>query len=249
MSAEFPQLAVKHSACRSTGMPSSTRSSYDEEMPAKRNLLIVEDEPLVVALLADSLANEDFNIKTAASAEEATQIARKFDPDIAILDINLGRGVNGIDLAFILSRRHPGIAILLLTQHPDLRTAGFDNSDLPEGCGFLRKQEVRSRADIMNAIDSLVAPHSRDPRQDNNPDRPLAKLTPTQVEVLRMVAQGYTNQEIARQRKTSTRAVEGVLNAVFLTLGIDNSDGINQRVEAVRIFITAAGTPPRNNGI
>ena len=87
------------------------------QVSAKRNLLIVEDEPLVSALLADSLANENFEIRTAASASEATAIVRKFDPDVAILDINLGRGVNGIDLAFILSQQHPGIAILLLTQH------------------------------------------------------------------------------------------------------------------------------------
>ena len=73
----------------------------------------------------------------------------------------------------------------------------------------------------------------------------MANLTPTQIEILRMVAQGYTNQEIANKRSTSTRAVEGVLNAIFLNLGIANSNGINQRVEAVRMFITAAGTPER----
>ena len=220
---------------------------YDEQVRAKRNLLIVEDEPLVAALLTDSLAHEDFDIRTATSAEEATKVAKKFDPDIAVLDINLGRGINGVDLAFILSTTFPGIAILLLTQHPDLRTAGFDKTDLPPGCGFLRKQEVRSRLDIMRAIDTLISSDAKDRRDDVDPERPLGNLTPTQVEVLRMVAQGYTNQEIARQRNTSTRAVEGVLNAVYLALGMDASDGINQRVEAVRIFITAAGTPPRSS--
>lgn len=219
--------------------------SYDEKMAIKRTLLIVEDEPMVAALLADSLATENLEIRTAFSAEEATRAANKFDPDIAIIDINLGRGINGVDLAFILHKTHPGIALLLLTQHPDLRTAGFSSDDLPPGCGFMRKQEVKSRRDIINAINSLVATDPAEFRQDINPYRPLADLTPTQVEVLRMVAQGFTNQEIARQRNTSKRAVESVLNAVFLTLGIDSADGINQRVEAVRIFISAAGTPPR----
>jgi len=212
-----------------------------------RNLLIVEDEPMVAALLSESLANEDFEIRTAVSVKEAIAVTKTFDPDIAILDINLGRGLNGVDLAFILSKQQPGIAILLLTQHPDLRTAGFEKKDLPLGCGFMRKKEVNSRADILKAIDSLVAPNMKQVRQDVNPDRPLASLTPTQVEILRMVAQGFTNQEISRQRKTSSRAVESVLNAIFLNLGIDNSDGINQRVEAVRIFISAAGTPERKN--
>lgn len=227
-------------------MLSQSGSSYTGSMAIKRNLLIVEDEPMVAALLSESLSNEDFEIRTAISVKEAISITKNFDPDIAILDINLGRGLNGVDLAFILSKQHPGIALLLLTQHPDLRTAGFEKKDLPKGCGFMRKQEVTSRADILKAIDSLVAPNVKQVRQDVNPDRPLVSLTPTQVEVLRMVAQGFTNQEIAKQRDTSTRAVEGVLNAVFLNLGIDNSDGINQRVEAVRIFIAAAGTPERS---
>jgi len=214
-------------------------------MDSKRNLLIVEDEPMVAALLADSLASENFNIRTANTAEQAVSIALKFDPDVAILDINLGRGLNGIDLAFILSKQHLGIALLLLTQHPDLRTAGFEKSDLPPGCGFMRKQEVRSRADIITAIENLVGPSERKVRQDIDPTRPLVKLTPTQIEILRMVSQGFTNKEIARQRNTSTRAVESTLNAIFLNLGIANTSEINQRVEAVRIFITNAGTPER----
>lgn len=200
---------------------------------------------MVAALLNDSLASEGFEIRTAASAAEASRVTRGFDPDIAILDINLGHGMNGIDLAYVLSRQHPGIAILMLTQHPDLRTAGFEPSDLPPGAGFLRKDAVRGRADIMKALEALVADRATFVRQDADPSRPLANLTPTQVEVLRMVAQGYTNQEIARRRNTSTRAVEGVLNAVFLALGISNTEGINQRVEAVRLFVSAAGTPDR----
>lgn len=214
-------------------------------MESTRNLLIVEDEPMVAALLTDTLSSENFVIRNARSAEQAVSISEKFDPDIAILDINLGRGLSGIDLAFILSKQHPGIALLLLTQHPDLRTAGFEKKDLPPGCGFLRKQEVKTREDIINAIENLVGPDNTKVRQDIDPTRPLANLTPTQIEILRMVSQGYTNQEIARQRNTSTRAVEGVLNAIFLNLGIDSSNGINQRVEAVRIFITNAGTPER----
>lgn len=200
---------------------------------------------MVAALLNDSLSTQGFDIRTAATAADAKRVTSDFDPDIAILDINLGQGMNGVDLAYVLSQQHPGVAILMLTQHPDLRTAGFEPSDLPAGAGFLRKDAVKGRADIMAALDELVANRADYVRQDSDPRRPLANLTPTQVEVLRMVAQGYTNQEIARRRNTSTRAVEGVLNAVFLALGISNTEGINQRVEAVRLFVSAAGTPDR----
>lgn len=214
-------------------------------MPYRRKLLVVEDEPMVAALLKEMLSHEGFDMRTAQSANEAVQITEDFDPDIAILDINLGRGANGIDLAFILNKQNPGIAILLLTQHPDLRTAGFEEKDLPPGCGFLRKDAVISTKNILDALDKLVADTQGEVRGDSDPDRPLGNLTLTQIEVLRMVAQGYTNQEIANRRETSTRAVEQVLNAVFMALGIDTEGGINPRVEAVRRFIAAAGTPNR----
>lgn len=199
---------------------------------------------MVAGLLQETLAAEGYTIKVANSAAEARVITKTFDPDIAILDINLGAGATGVDLAFILDKQHPGIALLILTQHPDLRTAGFEPSELPAGCGFLRKDAVLSKADILHAIHELIGGVSK-VRYDADPKRPLGNLTQTQVEVLRMVAQGYTNQEIANRRNTSSRAVEQVLNAVFLALGIETADGINPRVEAVRRFISAAGTPDR----
>lgn len=211
-----------------------------------RRLLIVEDEPMVAGLLRESLSTEGFAIEIADSAAKATAIAKKQDPDVAIVDINLGRGTNGVDLAYILSQQHPGIAILLLTQHPDLRTAGFEMSDLPAGTGFLRKDAVISKVNILQALSEIIADNAKEVRQDADPARPLAKLTLTQIEVLRLVAQGYTNQEVAKRRNTSIRAVEQVLNAIFQTLGIDSDSGINPRVEAVRQFISAAGTPDRN---
>lgn len=211
-----------------------------------RRLLIVEDEPMVAGLLKESLSSEGFAIEVAHSAARATAIAKKIDPDVAIVDINLGRGTNGVDLAYILSQQHPGIAILLLTQHPDLRTAGFEITELPAGTGFLRKDAVISKADILHALDEIVSDNAKKVRQDADPERPLARLTLTQIEVLRMVAQGYTNQEVANRRNTSVRAVEQVLNAIFQTLGIDSDSGINPRVEAVRQFISVAGTPDRN---
>lgn len=209
-----------------------------------RRLLIVEDEPLVAALLQEALTSAGFDVQAAHSALEATNVARAFDPDIAVLDINLGAGANGVDLAFILHNQYPGIALVLLTRHPDLRTAGFSKDDVPAGCGFIRKDMITDSKHIVSAIEEVVASQSR-VRQDVDPSRPLSNLTTAQVDVLRMVAQGYTNAEIARRRHTSVRAVEQLLNAVFIALHIEVEGAVNPRVEAVRRFIAAAGTPER----
>jgi DNA-binding NarL/FixJ family response regulator len=61
-----------------------------------------------------------------------------------------------------------------------------------------------------------------------------------------MVSQGYTNSEIAKVRRTSVRAVEQVLNAVFNTLEISVDGELNPRIEAVRKFIAVAGIPERS---
>ncbi len=200
---------------------------------------------MIAGLLQDSLEGEGFTIEVAHSAAEAVVITKRFDPDIAILDINLGRGASGIDLAYILSKQHPGLAILFLTQHPDLRTAGFNESDLPENSGYLRKSTVLGKSEVLAAIEEIVTRLKFEDIAHQDPQRPLANLTSTQIKVLRMVAQGYTNEEIAKRRNTPTRAVEHVLGAVFNSLGIYGEDGVNLRVEAVRLFISAAGTPDR----
>jgi DNA-binding NarL/FixJ family response regulator len=210
----------------------------------QRRLLLVEDEPLVSSLLKEALENSGFEVKTASSAIEATKMARSFDPDIGVLDINLGHGASGVDLAFILHNQYPGIALVLLTKHPDLRTAGFSDADVPDGCGFIRKDMIGDSRSVVAAIEEVIA-HKEQVRHDIDPLRPLGVLTATQVEVLRMVAQGFTNQEIARRRTTSIRAVEQMMTTVFNALEIEVDGPINPRVEAVRRFITIAGTPER----
>lgn len=209
-----------------------------------RNLLLVEDEPLVASLLGEFLEGAGFEVALAHNAIEATKLASKIDPDIAVLDINLGQGASGVELAYILDQKYPGIALMLLTKHPDLRTAGFNENDVPAGCGFIRKDLISDSDSVINAIEGVVANKNK-VRQDVDPGRPLSKLTSGQVDVLRLVSQGYTNAVIAKQRNTSIRAVELMLNAVYTNLGIDVDGDLNPRVEAVRQFITAAGTPKR----
>lgn len=200
---------------------------------------------MVAALLREALQGSGFDVHVASSALDATRVARDLDPDIAVLDINLGHGANGVDLAFILHNQYPGIALMLLTKHPDLRTAGFSKKDVPPGCGFIRKDMITDSAAIARAIEEVVDDQKR-VRQDVDPLRPLGKLTASQIEVLRMVAQGFTNAEIARRRQTSVRAVEQLINAVFTALDIEVDGPLNPRVEAVRRFISAAGTPERS---
>ena len=208
-----------------------------------RRVLVVDDEPIMAALVSNALHSGGFLTRACASVREAREAIVAFDPDAAVIDISLGRGPTGIDLAHVLQRTHPGVAILLLTKHADLRAAGHEPGDLPAGCGLLRKESVGEVGELIGAIEALLAEHAtRRPEQSRGP---LAKLTTRQVAVLRMVAQGYTNPEISRRRGTTTSAVEKMLAAIYSALGIEPSGEISQRAEVIRIFIANAGIPER----
>lgn len=209
-----------------------------------RRLLLVEDEPLVAALLGEALTAGGFDVTVAHGAQEAKKFARTFDPDIAVIDINLGGGATGVDVAYVLDKKFPGIAIVFLTKHPDLRTAGFTQADVPVGSGFVRKDLVTDSKAVTQAIEAVISPRDRQisTQQDSHS---LAPLTKSQLNTLRMVAQGFTNQEIAHRRSTSVRAVEMMLSSIADTLGIPRNSALNPRVEMARQFIQVAGTPDR----
>lgn len=76
------------------------------------------------ALLATVLQDKGFLVEAAADVASARTVVRDFDPDCVLIDISLGSGPSGTDLAFMLSQERPEIALLFLTRHPDLRTAG-----------------------------------------------------------------------------------------------------------------------------
>jgi DNA-binding NarL/FixJ family response regulator len=212
----------------------------------RRRLLVVEDEPLTARLLRDALEGLDFEVAMATSAVEARAVLAEFDPDVALGDLVLGSGPSGADLAHMIHATHPGVGILILTRYPDLRSAGFADDALPPGTGFVRKDMVEDSRYIVAAIDDVVAERAAEPRHDAQPDRPLAVLTPAPHEVLRMMAQGYDNASIASRRACSESSVQNLIAEVYKRLGIDPRNELNPRVEAVRMFASAAGLPDRD---
>lgn len=197
------------------------------------------------SLLADVLTAAGFDVDVASNVVDALESARDFDPDAALLDIALGDGPSGLDLARVLDLKRPDIALIFLTRHPDRRTAGLDAGDIPQGCGFLRKDMVANSQYLVSAIEKVLAENAGEVRHDLAEDRPLANLTRKQLDVLRMAAQGLTNTAIAQRRNTSERSVEALMHAIFVTLGIESHGDVNPRVEAVRQYIDGVGMPER----
>lgn len=211
----------------------------------RRRVLIVEDDRFVGSLLADALTSQGFDTCHVESALAAKKAVETFDPDAAVIDVVLGDGPSGIDLVQVLARERPDIASVLLTRHPDFQDAGFTASQIPEGVAYLRKSMISDTDSLVQAIDEALRGRGAGIRHDKMDKGSLNVLTRNQREVLRLIAQGYSNGEIARRREISVSAVEQNVAAIFRAFDLDVRDSVIPRVEAVRRYIAAAGVPER----
>lgn len=210
-----------------------------------RKLLVVEDEPLMASLLAESLNAANFNVETAPDAAKARKVIDRFDPDILLLDISLGDGPSGVHLAHAIHETRPDIAILILTKHPDAKSATADGLELPPNVGFLRKHLVNDMSYLLNAIEKVLTDRHSEVRQDQPVTSPIAQLGSQAIKVLALVAQGYNNAEIALRMDLSVKSVERWIENIYRDLNIDSKGAINPRVEAARQYYLIAGISHR----
>ncbi len=211
----------------------------------KRTILLVEDDPMLRGLLSTVLASRGFTVFTAATAAEAVTACAAHDPDALIVDIELGPGPTGLDLVSVLLPDRPGVGVVFLTRVPDARFIGAAAPEAQSNIAWLRKQDVADPEQLVAVLDQVLR-GTADPEQSRSdlaPDRPLAGLSRTQVEVLRLVGRGLTNEEIAELRGTTLRGAESLIRRTFLAAGIDTAEG-NPRVLAVRLLATEAALPP-----
>ena len=79
-------------------------------------VLLIDDDPLVRQLLADTLADEGIEVDGLANAEDALVLLGAGQvPDVLVADIDLGPGLSGLDLAGIARERHPAVEVVLIS--------------------------------------------------------------------------------------------------------------------------------------
>ena len=212
-----------------------------------RKVLVVEDDPLLRSLIADGLSGSGFKVEVAANAVEAKQAILNFDPDVALLDIELGTGPTGLDVAEYITQQKPHIAIVMLTHLPDPRFAGEDSKSIPKRAAYIRKETITQPGVLVDIVESVLRDEVHSGlRHDLDPDRPLGGLSKSQISVLRSIALGLSNQEIAEQRDSTVRAVEHLIRRTLTAAGIEGDPTVSTRTAAARAYIEAAGLPIEN---
>ena len=200
-------------------------------------ILIADDHGVLRAGLR-ALLNAEPDLEVvgeAADGHEALRLTKALHPDILLLDISMP-GPGGIEVTQRVKQTLPGTRILILTVHED---EGLLREAIRAGAaGYIVKRAVES--ELINAIhavwrgDLYVHPAMtrallKDLQPPSSPERtPVEPLTPRETEVLRLIAQGYTNRQIAEKLTISVRTVE------THRANITGKLGLRSRVELVR---------------
>jgi DNA-binding NarL/FixJ family response regulator len=208
-------------------------------------VLVVEDEEFTRSLIVNALQSVDIEVVLeSASATYALKTATRMKLDAAILDLNLGRGPTGLDLALGLRRNLPNIGIVFLTSYKDPRLLSANSTMAPYGSMYLQKSSIRDISKIKRAIERSVEMSTDAQVRSNIPLRNLAHtndLTDVQIEIVKMVSEGMSNQEIAKSRNVTEKSIEQTLSRILKKANIEMDDKKNRRVELALYYLRQTG--------
>lgn len=182
-------------------------------------VLIVDDHPMLrdgIRGVIDRQADMTV-IGEAGSGEDGVRLAGELAPDVIIMDIQMP-GMDGIAAIGAIRRAHPQTAILVLTTYPGDRQAF---RALKAGAsGYMLKSCIRSELiDAIRAVRDGLRPIDEEVGFDEQNPRREPVLTEREIEVLRLVADGHPNKQIARLLSVSVDTVKVHLKHIFEKLG------------------------------
>ncbi len=180
-------------------------------------ITLTDDHPLVLAGMKALLqAVDDIEIVgEATDGQTALDIIRQVTPDIAILDISLP-GISGLEVARTVATQLPQVRLLALTVHEDhayvqpMLQAGARGYLLKRSAADELERAVRAIASGGLYLDPAIAEKALPSSAGAHPsaETTASELTPRESEVLRFIAQGFSNKEIAGQLNISIKTVE-----------------------------------------
>ncbi|CAH0175921.1 response regulator transcription factor [Microbacterium sp. Bi128] len=210
-------------------------------------ILICEDSVLLREGLVRLLADDGHEVVAALSDTTGLDEAvADGAPDLCVLDVRLPPTWTdeGIRAAIALRSRHPGLAVLVLSQYVEERYASDLIADGQGSLGYLLKDRVADVREFLEAVariadgatildpevvGQLLARRRRDDR--------LQSLTERERAVLALIAEGRSNQAIAQTLFVSAASVEKYITAIFTKLGLEQDETGNRRVIAALVHL------------
>ena len=209
-------------------------------------VVVVEDEPLFRELLCTGLTvamNDVEIVGNFNSADEALAATECWPVDVLLTDIDLGNGDDGVALGLraATARLVKGVVLLSNFAMPGLL------ADVPTttsvGWGYLLKTSVANLGQVRRAmhgasLGELVIDEALTDGLSPMQTSPLVNLTSRQLEVLALMANGWSNQLIADRLVISVRTVESSISSIIRNLGLDpQAKDVNARTACVAAFL------------
>ena len=209
---------------------------------ALARVILIEDDLFTRSTLSALLKHRGFEVVGLTdSVEEALMIQGLYLPEVALVDLDLGPGPNGIDVATALRKVNPNIGVVMLTTFMDPRFTGTNNLPLPKGARFLTKDELIDISTLVISILQVLRnplSHARQPKGSDS------SLTKGQIEILKLVSEGHTTSSIALTRGVSEKSIEATLSRIHSSLGLPKTKQLNPRVQLTRAFFSLTGKKP-----
>lgn len=191
----------------------------------KIRVLLADDHPIVrsgIRQLLESTGDIEV-VSEAGDGLEAQSLIQQQEPDVAVLDIQMPK-TSGVEVARWIRAHFPKVGVLILTAYDDdpyvmaVLQAGANGYVLKTGKPEELIQAVREVYEGKAAIDPYIAQRLAGRLFQRTTSSPIEPLTDRELEVLRLVARGYTNKAIGVQLGISDRTVQGHLAHIFVKL-------------------------------
>lgn len=199
-------------------------------MPQKIRLLIADDHRMVREGLKAFIAPHDYFevIGEAKDGQEAIEMAQRLQPDIILLDLLMPKE-DGISATREIIKNNPGVRILIITSFVDdekvvaairAGASGYLLKDSSPEDLYRALMEISAGRSVLpsNILGILV----REMQKPENPPAAESPLTARELEILKMVAQGMPNQEIADRLVISIWTVRSHITAILNKLHLEN---------------------------
>ncbi|MEU8661148.1 response regulator transcription factor [Actinoplanes philippinensis] len=209
-------------------------------------IVIAEDSVLLRAGLTKLLTDGGFDVVEAvADADALLRAVGVHRPDVALVDVRMppSHTDEGIRAALVIHHEFPQVAVVVLSQFVEERYATDLLSVRTSGVGYLLKDRVAHVPDFLAAVRRVAAGGTAlDPEVVaqllvRHRTDPMERLTARESEVLRLMAEGRSNNGITAELRVSHSAVEKYISSIFTKLDLPHTDSNHRRVLAVLRYL------------
>jgi DNA-binding NarL/FixJ family response regulator len=215
-------------------------------------VILAEDDVLLREGIARILGDDGYDVVAqAGDRDDLLEKVRTHHPDLVVTDIRMPPTFtrDGIAAALQIRRELPDVAVVVLSQHIDTAGALELLSLGAERIGYLLKSRVMDLDEFLDSVRRVVAGGSSiDPEVISSmvrrgvrdeQDGGIGLLTPRRLEVLQLMAQGYSNARIGRELGVTEKAVDRSIALIFQTLELPPDPDEHRRVLAVVRYLNS----------